>query len=370
MLWATATHRTYRTIIIIGIIAISFLALSWPDARQAHAQGGTTHTVQIGENLFRIALRYNMTVDTLAAANGISDPTRIYVGQVLTIPDPSAPVNIPVVVSPASNPAPAPAPAASGTTHIVQPGETLASIGRYYGVSWTDIVAANGLANPNHIYSGQRLVIPVGGAPVPAPAPAPVNPAPANPAPAAGQQRIHIVQPGQHLASIARIYGLSWSTIAAANNIANPNHIYSGQQLVIPASDSGVPAYQPAPAAPTVATGKQVVVDLSDQMVYAYENNQLLKSVRVSTGLPGTPTVQGDYRIYVKYESQTMSGPGYYLPGVPYVMYFYQGYGLHGTYWHNNFGQPMSHGCVNMPTTEAAWFYSWAPVGTAVHVQY
>ena len=51
-----------------------------------------------------------------------------------------------------------------------------------------------------------------------------------------------------------------------------------------------------------------------------------------------------------------MSGPGYYLPGVPYVMYFYQGYGLHGTYWHDNFGQPMSHGCVNLPTRKPNGF--------------
>ena len=89
----------------------------------------------------------------------------------------------------------------------------------------------------------------------------------------------------------------------------------------------------------------------------------------VSTGLPATPTVQGDYNVYVKYAAQTMSGPGYYLPDVPWVMYFYSGYGIHGTYWHNNFGQPMSHGCVNLPTPEAEWFYNWAEVGTPVHVQ-
>jgi lipoprotein-anchoring transpeptidase ErfK/SrfK len=79
--------------------------------------------------------------------------------------------------------------------------------------------------------------------------------------------------------------------------------------------------------------------------------------------------VLGDYSIYLKYDSQLMTGPGYYLPGVPWVMYFYQGYSLHGTYWHSNFGTPMSHGCVNLPTEEAAWFYTWAPIGTPVHVQ-
>ena len=99
-------------------------------------------------------------------------------------------------------------------------------------------------------------------------------------------------------------------------------------------------------------------------------NGALLRSTLSSTGLPGTPTVTGDFNIYVKHVSAPMSGPGYYLPGVPYIMYFYKGYGLHGTYWHSNFGQPMSRGCVNLPTPEAEWYFNWAEVGTPVHVQW
>ncbi|MGH2524849.1 MAG: L,D-transpeptidase, partial [Anaerolineales bacterium] len=76
------------------------------------------------------------------------------------------------------------------------------------------------------------------------------------------------------------------------------------------------------------------------------------------------------YRIYVKYVAADMAGPGYYLPSVPYVMYFYLGYGLHGTYWHNNFGRPMSHGCVNLQTDQAGWLFNWASVGTPVNVHY
>jgi lipoprotein-anchoring transpeptidase ErfK/SrfK len=111
-------------------------------------------------------------------------------------------------------------------------------------------------------------------------------------------------------------------------------------------------------------------VDLSNQRLVGYEGDTPVYWVTVSTGLPGTPTVTGQYRIYVKYPAQTMSGPGYYLPDVPYVMYFYQGYGIHGTYWHNNFGHPMSHGCVNTPTADAQWLYNWADVGTLVNVHY
>ena len=63
-----------------------------------------------------------------------------------------------------------------------------------------------------------------------------------------------------------------------------------------------------------------------------------------------------------------MIGPGYDLPNVPYTQYFYKGYGLHGTYWHHNFGTPMSHGCINMPTDQAEWAFNWATYGTPVIV--
>ena len=64
-----------------------------------------------------------------------------------------------------------------------------------------------------------------------------------------------------------------------------------------------------------------------------------------------------------------MTGPGYYLPNVPYVMYFLAGATRHtGTYWHHNFGHPMSHGCVNLPTPAAQWMYNWASMGTTVWI--
>ena len=394
MSWAMRTSKLHRSTFALGIILLLAATLLL-HVSPAAAQGGTTHTVQSGENLFRIALQYGTTVDALAMANGITNAATIYAGQVLVIPGAAGPVTAdtaasavvpldgaygvplqpaqPVVVQ---DVAPAPvqvASAATGGTHTVQRGETLASIGRIYGVSWTDLANANGIASPNLIYAGQQLTIPNGAVQQVAAAPAAVDPVPvaAQPVAATGTQGTYTVQPGEGLASIASRYGLSWPALASANNIASPYTIYSGQVLVIPAGGGALPqAYSPAPAQPTISAGKEIVVDLSDQRVYAFDNGQLVRNVLVSTGLYNTPTVQGNYRIYVKYESQAMSGPGYYLPGVPYVMYFYQGYSLHGTYWHNNFGQPMSHGCVNLPTPEAQWFYTWAEIGTPVSVQY
>jgi lipoprotein-anchoring transpeptidase ErfK/SrfK len=113
-----------------------------------------------------------------------------------------------------------------------------------------------------------------------------------------------------------------------------------------------------------------IEVNLSTQQLFAHRGNKVLKSFIVSTGTWAHPTVVGEYQIYVKLFSTDMAGPGYYLADVPYTMYFYKGYGVHGTYWHNNFGTPMSHGCVNMRTTDANWVFDLANVGTWVIIHY
>ena len=143
-------------------------------------------------------------------------------------------------------------------------------------------------------------------------------------------------------------------------------------EVVVDTPTSVVPTSSaPLPAIASSGNGTRWIdVDLTNQRVYAYEGDAVVNSFVVSTGTWLTPTVTGQYNIYVKYRSTKMSGPGYYLPNVPYVMYFYKGYGLHGTYWHNNFGTPMSHGCVNLRTDEAAWLFDWASVGTLVNVHY
>jgi lipoprotein-anchoring transpeptidase ErfK/SrfK len=116
--------------------------------------------------------------------------------------------------------------------------------------------------------------------------------------------------------------------------------------------------------------GRWIDVNLSQQQISIYEGDVLVNSFIVSTGLYDTPTVTGEYRIYVKVPVQDMSGPGYYLSNVPWVMFFYEDYGFHGTYWHSNFGTPMSRGCVNLSEDDAAWLYNWASVGTRVNIHY
>jgi LysM repeat protein len=323
----------------LGIALALVLTLASP----AFAQGSIIHVVQRGENLFRIALRYGVTVNALAVANGLSNTSRIYAGQRLVVPTGGG------TSSPTTS---------TSGVHVVRRGENLFRIALRYGLTTQALATANGIANLNRVYVGQRLVIPGRGT-TPSP--------PAQPAPS-GQT--HTVRRGDTLSAIARRYGVSMWALAQANSIRNPSFIYVGQVLRIPSGGNPAPPSPSPSPSPAPTSGRWIDVNLSAQRVTAYQGNTPVRSTLVSTGLPRTPTPTGRYRIYVKYVSTLMSGPGYYLPNVPYTMYFYRGYSLHGTYWHSNFGHPMSHGCINLPTSEARWLFNWASVGTLVNIHY
>jgi hypothetical protein len=115
---------------------------------------------------------------------------------------------------------------------------------------------------------------------------------------------------------------------------------------------------------------RYIEVDLSEQKLIAWEGDQIFLESLVSTGLPWWPTPTGEFRIWAKARATKMEGGEgryyYNLPNVPYVMFFendkvpgWRGYGLHGTYWHNDFGRVHSHGCVNLPTLVAQRLYYW-----------
>ena len=119
---------------------------------------------------------------------------------------------------------------------------------------------------------------------------------------------------------------------------------------------------------------KWIEIDLSDQRLTAHDGDTIFLESLISSGL-WNKTPPGEYRIWYKIRSTKMSGgirghsSYYYLPNVPFAMFFFGDYGIHGTYWHNNFGQPMSHGCVNAPTTIAEQLFYWTdpqlPAGTS-----
>ena len=126
------------------------------------------------------------------------------------------------------------------------------------------------------------------------------------------------------------------------------------------------------------STLKKIVVDRSEQKLYAYEDDLLYMETAISTGLELTPTPRGTFTIFKKTPSRYMQGPlpglkdqQYYdLPGVPWNLYFTHGGAvIHGAYWHNSFGHQYSHGCVNLPPDIAQQLYTWAELGTKVIVQ-
>lgn len=127
---------------------------------------------------------------------------------------------------------------------------------------------------------------------------------------------------------------------------------------------------------------KHIYIDLTSQRLYAYDGNNLIYNFLVSTG-KWNPTPKGTFKIWIKLRYTRMKGGSkdlgtyYDLPNVPYTMYFYNaqipktyGYGIHGAYWHNNFGHPMSHGCVNMKEEDVAQLYAWANPQSVNNVTY
>lgn len=147
--------------------------------------------------------------------------------------------------------------------------------------------------------------------------------------------------------------------------------ICDNQTIVVPSPQPQENIILPVVASSS-AEPKRIEVDLSNQRLYAFEGESKIYDFLISSGKWGkTPT--GTFHIWIKLRYTRMSGGSkalhtyYDLPNVPYVMYFYNdkvpqsaGFGLHGTYWHSNFGHPMSHGCINMKTEEAQTIYYWA----------
>jgi lipoprotein-anchoring transpeptidase ErfK/SrfK len=193
--------------------------------------------------------------------------------------------------------------------------------------------------------------------------------------------------------AVAIISELYWPQVFSKQDKIDPNNIYeqydnnartaifNNDEITIPADlEANKNTIDNNVLGETSGSNKRIEVDLTKQQLYAYEGDKLVETSLISSGLwDRTPT--GTFKIWIKLRSIKMEGGSkdlgtyYYLPNVPYTMFFYNdqepkemGFSLHGTYWHHNFGRPMSHGCINMKTPEAKWLYSWAEVGTPITI--
>lgn len=334
-------------------IVLVLLGATWlPPA--AYAEDGI-HVVKRGESLGIIARYYSISTRELMKSNSISNPDFIYVGQRLVIPG--------LAVGTGGKEATAQTPAAKFLPngdgyYMTQRGDTLSQIAKDKGMSLAELMRLNGLTNSNFIWVGQKLRLTARVA-------AAQLTKPAKPQLAI----IHIFKTGDTLAALAEEHRTTVEAILRSNGLPHEKFIWVGQRLRIQPGlmPSGVKV-NPTAAPPD---GKRwIEVNLSAQTLTAWQGDVAVMHTYISSGRAPTPTVTGHFKIGRKYSSQRMVGPDYDLPGVPWVMYFYGGYAIHGAYWHNNFGAPMSHGCVNMTPGESQILYNWAPVGTEVYVHY
>ncbi len=338
---AFSRPRLKRSLLQVALI----LALLLGNAISAFAHE-TVHVVKPGESLSQIAEAYGTTVDDLRGLNNLGDADFVWYGQRLIVEsDETAPSRDSAVVQ-------------SIAYYQVQPGDTLTGVANAYGIGLAHLVDLNRISPAQRLYAGQTLAVPAREALTAAP----IVENSALP--------IHVVQAGEHVGIIANLYGISVNALVRANALADASLIIPGQQLRIPPAtaetfEPETPAYHQHTTFPTT-TEKWIDVDLSEQRVVAYEGTTPVNAFIISSGLPGTPTVTGTFRIWAKVPVQDMSGGNraagnfYYLEDVPWVQYFYEDYAFHGTTWHANFGSPASRGCINMSPAEAEWLFRWA----------
>ena len=298
------------------------------------------HVVEPGQNLFRIALHYGTTVDAIVTANGLSGHT-IYVGQRLVIPRDSG------------SSSSASAATASGTTYVVQRGDNLTRIALRHGVTVWTLMQANGLSS-SWIYVGQRLLIPGAGGTVPAATPA--------------SGATYTVRRGDTLSRIARQFGTTVGALARLNRIANPAAIHVGQVLHISGQTPGLSG-----------GGKRIVINLTQQRLYAYEGGQQVYFFVASSGRAPTSTRTGEFRVQSKIPRAYGSTWNIWMPF--WLGIYWAGSlenGIHAlpvlpngqTLWAGYLGRPVSFGCIVLGTHEARLLYDWATIGTPVSIQY
>ena len=362
---------------IVVALAVVMATLFVPAAVRAEEP---VHSVGHGESLGFIAQQYNVSVQELIQHNSLGNPDLLVAGQQLRIPiavdetavdmsdadsagDEAEDVATDATIAAESSELPALAPAGATLPgeagyHIVSPGDTASVIAQTYGLDMDGLLRLNFLENPNLISTGQQLRVT---ARVPALAIEDDLDSRRT------ATNIHTVGAGESLTDIAEEYGTTVRDLMRANGLPNENFIHPGQRLRVYAS--AIPAFN------SIATNngngrKWIEVDLSTQTLTAWQGDVPVMYSTISSGKQGTPTVTGRFQVGTKYTSQRMYGPGYDIPGVPWVMYFFADYAIHGAYWHNAFGTPTSHGCVNMRPAEAEALWNWAPPGTEVWVHH
>ena len=301
------------------------------------------HVIEPGDTLSTVAKQYNVEIANLAAYNQILDYNHVVLGQKLRIP----PVGVTI-----TEPAVETMPGADGY-HVVREGDSMSAIARRYSLTLEELMALNEIDEPNLVRMGTMLRV-TGKVEMPSSVTLPELAA-----------ITYTVQAGETLSEIAQLHYTTVEQLAYDNKVTGTK-VRKGQELVIYPPATALEAF----GVDAPADGeRRIVIDLSEQTLSAYQGDVLVLHSIVSTGKDATPTLAGEFAIFQKLKTQHMSGEDYDLPGVPWVMYYFDEFAIHGAYWHANFGIPTSHGCTNMTIPESKALYAWAPLGTPVTVQ-
>ena len=318
---ANSMNKVWRA----GLCAALLLVALVP--APANAQQPTYHTVQPGENLFRISLKYGISWPELMRANNLAN-SNVYVGQLLLIPVAGA-----SAIEPTATPIPV-------ETASAEEAPQTAPVEEAEPASEVETIAAPEVTASSYV-----------------------------------------VQRGETLFRIAVRYGTSTAALAQANGIANANFVYAGQTLTIPrGSPLAVAEQAPAPSAPTVPqTSKRIVIDISEQHMYVYEGDILLWSWVVSTGLAGQDTAPGSYHVQSKFENAYGGNWNIWMPH--WLGIYWAGSlenGIHALpilsngsrLWAGVLGTRVSYGCVVLGIVEAETLFNWAEIGTEVDIRF
>lgn len=321
-------------------------------------------TVGPGDSIRSLALRHGVDEDALRRLNRLDARTALSLGQELLLPATRAELEV-------VPPPPAPSDAAAEERYVVQPGDSLGRIAERFGLALADLLAANRIADPDTIFIGQSLRIPVPGPPPQASSPAPLPHT-------IGRPRsgfyLYTVKRGDTLSALAREFNTTQLAILEYNNLPNPETVYLGLALRIPYGPPPLPITHP----PTPLSGTRFLVSLSRQQCWLLQGDQVRYAWTCSTGYGQWITRTGNFAVQTKLEMAKSSA---YRLDMPYWLGIYDvgafENGIHGLpirwdtgerIWEGLIGQPATFGCAMLADDDAARLFEIAFLGMPVHI--
>ncbi|MDI9546637.1 MAG: LysM peptidoglycan-binding domain-containing protein [Chloroflexota bacterium] len=325
---------------------------------RAIATRNRTYRVQPGDDLTAIAVRHGVDSAALAAINGLSGPGVLALGQELILPATSLELQVE-----------RPRPATSQEEYIVQAGDSLGMIAERFGLTLAELMEANYIANPDTVYIGQRLLIPVEPDVTGDPAPSIAD---------IGRPRsgfyYYTVKPGDTLSELAREFDTTVLAILEYNDLPDPETVYNGLALRIPYGPPPLPLHLP----PIPLAGSRFMVSLSRQQCWVLSGDRVLHSWVCSTGYGQWITRTGSFTVQTKLE---MAGSTMYELDMPYWLGIYDvgtyENGIHGLpikwetgekIWEGLLGQPATFGCAMLDDADAATLFDLAYLGMPVYI--